>query len=228
MGTWQRHFFHTRKSTRSTWKLRIGVLIVVILAGISTSRLWLPAIGRSLVCASDLAPSDVILIENFDPNYLLFERAAFLQKAGFAPRTVVPVQASPNPGVPNPISRGVAELMARQARMQAWEMIPIREIEPISLNAAAQIRERLDREQVRSLIVVTSGFRSRRSLLVYRAVLADRGMQVRCDPVFNQATPERWTETWHGMQKVAEEFLKLQYYRLYVLPFAGRNGGGRA
>jgi len=40
---------------------------------------------------------------------------------------------------------------------------------------------------------------------------------VRCDPVFGRATPERWSNTWHGIQSVAEEFVKLQYYRFYVL-----------
>ena len=28
-----------------------------------------------------------------------------------------------------------------------------------------------------------------------------------------------WTESWHGIQEVVEQWLKLQYYRLYVLPF---------
>src|SRR5437868_6785894 len=120
MGTWRRHFFYEKKSLRTTWKLRIGVSILVIAAGVLTRDFWSTQIGRSLVCASDVAPSDVILIENFDQNYLLFERAAALQKAGLAPRTVVPVQVSPDPEVPNPISKGIAEVMARQARMGTW------------------------------------------------------------------------------------------------------------
>jgi hypothetical protein len=90
-------------------------------------------------------------------------------------------------------------------------------VEPISLNAAFQIRQYLLRENVKSLIVVTGGFRSQRSLLIYRTILAGRGVQVRCDPVFGRVTPERWSDSWHGIQGVAEEFVKLQYYRFYVL-----------
>jgi len=223
MGTWRRHFFYTRESIRTTWKFRIGMLIVVIFIGALTSGLWIGQIGRSLVCAPDLAPSDVILVENFDPSYILFERAAALQKAGLAPRILVPVQASPDPAVANPVSKGIAEVMARQARIGAWAMIPIREIEPISLNAAFQIRDHLAREHVKSLVVVTRGFRSRRSSLVYRALLDDGGTQVRCDPMFGRTTPERWTDSWHGIQEVVEEFLKLQYYRFYVIPFLFRH-----
>jgi hypothetical protein len=122
----------------------------------------------------------------------------------------------------NPVSQGIAEVMARQARIEVWGMIPIREAEPFSLNAAVQIREYLARERVQSLIVVTTGFRSRRSLLIYHAVLNGSDVQVRCDPVFGPATPERWTDTWHGIEEVAEQFFKLQYYRFYVLPFLFR------
>src|SRR5438132_690593 len=204
MGTWRRHFFYSNESIRTTWKLRIGALIVVLLVLAATSGFWSATIAHSLVCARDLVPSDVILIENFDPNYILFERAAALEKAGLAPRALVPVQVSPEPGVVNPISKGIAEVMARQARIGAWGMIPIGEAEPISLNAAAQIRTHLAREHVKSLIVVTMGFRSRRSLLIYRSVLNGSDVQVRCDPVFGPTTPERWTDTWHGIKEVAE------------------------
>jgi hypothetical protein len=119
--------------------------------------------------------------------------------------------------MPNYISQAIAEVMARHARMAAWEMLPISEVEPVSLNAAFQIRQYLLRENVKSLIVVTDGFRSQRSSLIYRTVLAGHGVQVRCDPVFRGATPERWGNSWHGIQDVAEQFVKLQYYRFYVL-----------
>jgi hypothetical protein len=221
MASWRRHLFYTRDCVKTTWKFRLGVLGIVILAVALTGRFWVVQIGRSLVCTPDLAPSDVILVENFDPNYLLFERAEALQRDGLAARVVVPVDVdtSSDAGGLNLIARGTADLMARQARLTAWEMTPIRTIEPISLNAAIQIRDRLRREHVTSVIVVTPGFRSRRSSLVYGAVFGDSGMKVRCDPVFGRGAPEGWTETWHGIQRVTEEFVKLQYYRFYALPF---------
>ncbi len=217
MTSWRRHLFYTRQCVKTTWKLRLGVLVVAALTLASTSPFWTSAIARSLVCAQDVAPSDLILIENFDPDYLLFERAAALQKDRIAPRALVPVQAGQDSGTPNYISQAIADVMARHSRMASWETLPISEVEPISLNAAFQIRQYLLRENVKSLIVVTGGFRSQRSSLIYRTVLAGRGVQVRCDPVFGRATPERWGNTWHGIQDVAEQFVKLQYYRFYVL-----------
>ena len=222
MGEWRQQFFYKKESVRTTWRLRVGVLVVVISIAILTRGSWTVRIAGSLVCAGAPQPSDIILVENFDPSYRAFERAAELEKAGFAPRALVPVQVSDDPAAANPVSKGIADLMARQARMGAWEIIPIRLTEPISLNAAYQIRDQLVRQRVRSVIVVTAGFRSRRTSLVYQSVLHDLGTQVSCAPVFGLTTPEGWTNTWHGMQEVTEEFLKLQYYRFYVIPFLSR------
>ena len=107
--------------------------------------------------------------------------------------------------------------MSRLVRIQDPEIIPIRAIEPISLNAAYQIRDFLTKEHLRSIIVVTPGFRSKRSYLVYQAVLAPAGIKVYCMPVFGLETPENWTKTSHNIQEVTEQYLKLLYYRFYVL-----------
>jgi hypothetical protein len=203
------------------------VLVALFVTAALTSRYWTVQIARSLVCAEEATPSDAMLIENFDPEYLLFERAAELEERGIARIAVVPVEASSDASVANPVSQGIAEVMARQARLRAWRTVLIRPIEPISLNAALQIRPQLTTKGIKSVIIVTPGFRSRRSALVYRSVFSGAGILVHCVPVFGETPPERWTETWHGIQGVTEEFLKLQYYRFYVLPFvAPRVGGG--
>src|SRR5436189_4511758 len=102
MRDWRRHLYYRTECVKTTWKLRVGVLAVIIAAGALSHRLSEDHIARSLICDGDLAPSDIILVENFDPNYVLFERAAALQKAGIAPRIVVPVQGSHEVGVANP------------------------------------------------------------------------------------------------------------------------------
>jgi hypothetical protein len=219
---WQRHFLYRKESTKTTWKFRLAMPIVIILIGSLTRGFWVPTIGQSLVCEEAVGPSDVILVENFAPNYLLFERAAALQKGGFSARVLVLTQASRDPEVANTVSKGIAELMARLARIQNLEIIPIREIEPVSLNASYQIRDFLTKEHLRSVIVVTSGLRSRRSSLVYNAVLKPAGIRVYCTPVFGQHTPENWMDSWHGIEEVTRQFLKLEFYRLYVLPLSAR------
>jgi hypothetical protein len=191
-------------------------MLVILLVSV-THGFWMQRIGQSLVCTEEMSPSDMLLVENFDPSYLVFERAAALHKAGWAARVLVPTDASRDPARANSVSQGIVELMARVARLQESEILPIQIYEPISLNAALQIRDFLTREHLRSIIVVTDGFRSKRSSLVYHAVLDSAGIQVGCMPVFGQETPQNWTKTWHGIQGVTEQFLKLQYYRFYVL-----------
>jgi len=222
MRPWRHYVFRTGVTTRTTWKFRVVAAVVLVLAVFLTRGLWGPQIARSLLCTEDLSSSDAILIENFDPGYPLFQSAAALQQKGLAPRIFVPVEALLDTGAENPFARGLADLMAQYARLQDWKAIPFKEIEPISLNAAAQIRDELLADHIRSVIVVTPGSRSRRSALVYRTVLGGAGIRVHCHPVYLKP-PERWADTWHGMQDIAQQFLKLQYYRFYILPFFSRS-----
>ena len=109
--------------------------------------------------------------------------------------------------------------MARIARIGTIEIVPTREIEPITLNAARDVQQFLEREHIRSVIVVTPLFRSRRSALVYAATLGNAGIAVRCEPVEGSRGVDTWARSWHGIQEVVEQWLKLHYYRLCVLPF---------
>lgn len=203
------------------WRWRVTVPVVVpvavLLAGVLTRGLWLPLIGQSLVCREEMASADVIVVENFDPDYRLFERAAALEREGRSTRILVPTATSSNDSRDvNLVSGRIVELMAGLARIQHLEIVPIQEIEPYSLNAARQIRDYLTAGHVRSVLVVSPAFRSKRSSLVYRAVLEPAGIRAHCLPVFGQHTPKNWTASWHGIQTVTEQFIKLQFYRFYV------------
>jgi len=175
---------------------------------------WL---GHSLVHRDEIERSDALIIENFDPDYLLFEEARKLLSDGWGRRVLVPVQTSTNGDRPNAVSKGFVEVMARIARIPEPELIPVREAEPISLTVARQVQDKLVDEGIVSVIVLSPGFRSRRSFLVWSAVLEPAGIRVSVAPVFGQRTPENWRDTWHGWQEVVLQWLKLLYYRLAVL-----------
>jgi hypothetical protein len=215
--SWLRHLVYRKESWRTTWKLRIGILVLGVGLVALTREIWSVRLARGLVCTEHAQPSDALLLENFDPDYLVYEHAETLQRAGLAPRILVPVAASDG-YKPDAVERGIADLMARLAHLPAIETIPIQLNEPISLNAAYQIRDFLTQEKITSVIVVAPGFRSRRSYLLYSTVLNPAHISVGCVPVFGKTTPENWSESTHGIQGVAEQFLKLQYYSLYKLP----------
>lgn len=221
---WTRHIFYRSEHIRTTWKFRFGLIATLMLVAWFGQGRFAIAIADSLICRPSAAPSDAILVENFDHSYLTFETAARLRNAGVAPRVVVPVATYKDSSEVSGVSLGVTKLMADIAHVGAIEVIPVREIEPISLNAAGDVRRFMEREGINSVVVVSPLFRSRRSALVYESTLGAAGIAVRCEPAQDSSDRETWTGTWHGMQNVAEQWLKLQYYRLYVLPFKGARG----
>jgi hypothetical protein len=202
-------------------KIRLTLLAIatVLVGGIR--YLWMSQIGPSLICAEQVGRSDLILVDNSDQNYLLFERAAALRKAGLADKVAVPINADAGrKPVPNIVASGVAEVMARVAWLGEFEIVPIVETEPITLHTAYQVRDYMAKRRVRSVLIAVSAFRSRRTAMIYDSVMKKAGMTVRCIPVVGKSNAENWRDTWHGIESVTEQFLKLQYYRFYVLPFA--------
>jgi hypothetical protein len=216
---WTRHFISRVERTRTTWKLRVLLLSVPVIGLWLTSAWWTAAIGRGLVCQQHVVPSDAILIENFEPDYFLFERARHLRDAGIAPRVLVPVYTNPSRETSSAVALGLTRMIALMSRIGSIEIIPIGLVEPISLNAARDVSAFAKRSGIRSVVVVAPLFRSRRSALVYSSVLASSGAVVGCDPVPGDRSPTTWTNDWHGIQDVIEQSVKLWYYRLYVLPF---------
>ena len=222
---WTRHFVYRAECTRTTWKFRVGLVAFLVVVPWLTSGWWTVAIARSLACEASRAPSDAILVENFESSYLAYERAAQLRREGLAPRVLVQTLTDPGTPEPDEVAIGRLEVMARFARIGAIEIVPTRQVEPIVLNAVRDMQRFLERERIRSLIVVMPLLRSRRSALVYEATLGRGGITVRCEPVQGSVGVDNWTRSWHGIQDVVEQWLKLQYYRLYVLPFAWDSHG---
>src|SRR5215475_5984880 len=121
---WRRHFFYRKESLHTTWKLRISIVLLIVLATAATGRFWKLQIAQSLVCAEKITASDGLLVENFDPSYLVYERAGDLQRIGIAPRIFVPVRA-PDAKTPGGVEKAVTELMAHLARVSSFEIVPI-------------------------------------------------------------------------------------------------------
>ena len=224
---WTRFFFYRKEVLKTTWTFRLLVLASVLLLPWITRGLWAGALGKGLLCEEQGAGTgvDAIVVENFDVNYLVFERASELKRKRPTARVLVPVQAAPDTGEPDLVFGQIAELMGRTARIGELTMIPVREAEPISLNTAYRVRDFLRKEGIRSVALVAPAFRSRRSAMIYGMVLAPAGISMRCVPVFGEQTPESWLDTWHGVEQILEQYVKLEYYRLFILPRARATSG---
>lgn len=179
--------------------------------------MWLQAIGESLVCEESSVRPGALFLDNLDSNYLLFERAATLRGQHPELRVLVPVPSASS-GQPNQVEHEIAGVMARLAHLSEWEPVVFDAVEPISLHVAYEVRDRLIALNVNSVALLSPALRSRRSLLIYDAVLRRAGIRAACVPVFGGKAPGTWFETAHGIQEVVLQFVKLQYYRFWVLP----------
>jgi hypothetical protein len=131
---------------------------------------------------------------------------------------LIPVVANKETLAPRPIEQSFVEIMSRNAGVDQYEIVPVRHVEPIALNVALQVADFLGRNGMRSVIVVAPGFRSARSFLVYERVLASRGIRVQCFAARTSVGVKDWWRTRHGIQGVGLEFVKLLYYRFWIMP----------
>ena len=98
-----------------------------------------------------------------------------------------PVRAAGRPRTPaGSVPVGFLQVMCRVAGIHDPEVLPIEESEPITLNVARQVRDYLVAHEVRSARVVTSGFRSERTFLIYRSVLEPGGSRSRSTRSFRR------------------------------------------
>ncbi len=210
---------HPRRRWRTIAYSWVAVVVICV-AIVATKDYWLRVVGGSLVSQPSLGVSDAILIENVDDNYALFERAQLLESRGLSRSTLVPVMSSAGNGEPSAVALGFVNLMCEVSKMHSCTTFYAPAHEPISLNLARRCAAELKALHVRSVIVVTAGFRSRRIWAIYSRVLKPLGFVIYLQPVFGQRTPDNWYDSWHGVQDVTLEFLKLWYYRIVVLPRA--------
>jgi hypothetical protein len=221
---WLRLVVVRKEVWKTTWAFRVVSIGLVCVLAYGTRPVWTRAVGESLVCSEphDVSRVDAAVIDDLDRDYLVFERARVLRQAGVTSRVLVPVEVLAN-GTPSPVSATIVQDLARLARVGDVETVPVDASEPISLNVALHVRQFLTDKGIRSVAVVTPRFRSERSMLIYRPVLEAVGVASYCVPVAGMRSPDTWAQSWHGVQDVALQFVKLQYYRFYILPFRFRD-----
>jgi hypothetical protein len=219
-GPWARYFVTRKEVVKTTWTFKAALIVAVVVVAYLTQPFWADSIAESLVCENPerLARADAILIDYLDPDLSVFGRASQLQAVGLSSNVIAPVDVDPSTGSISTVADAVIDVQARQARIDNLRKVPASDVEPYSLNTAFHIRRFAKENGIASVILVTPAFRSKRSMMIYAAVLSPAGVSIQCAPVFRRSV-RGWTQTWHGIQDVGLQFMKLQYYRWYVLPF---------
>lgn len=216
--SWQRYIVYQSTRYRTTWRFRLLALTLVIILCMATRGWWIPAVGWGLVANVQTEKPDLILIDNLDTNFQLFEKASYLQKRGVGKRVLVPVAVfSGDIQTPATWGREIAETLIRLAHLDSVELLPVGVAEPITRNVAYEVGSYLKRTEVSRVLILTSGFKSKRIHLIFKKALSEVGIETYCLPVWGSQRPETWANTWHGIQEVLLQYAKLVYYRLWVL-----------
>ncbi len=82
---------------------------------------------------------------------------------------------------------------------------------------ASQVCTALKERGVKSVILVTRFYHSKRSALTYKKFLEPNGVKLISYPVQEGFASDNWWKTKDGRRAVLNELIELQYYRLFVL-----------
>lgn len=194
---------------------RRWVWLVIALAMLWPALAWTAALA--LQVRADLPRADAIVVLAGSSTYVeRAQLAARLFKERRAPAVVLTndneqggwSEASQR----NPffVERAIDELVSAGVPRAAIEVIPA----PVTstYEEARVLREYALTHNLRTLLVVTSAYHSRRALWTIRRVLEGSGVEVGLEPAAANA-PAFWWLSQRGWKSVAGEYVKLIYYR---------------
>lgn len=202
---------------RSLWR-RAGVCLLLL-------AFWeLLAWGgaRALMVSAEMPRAEALVVLSGSTSYVeRARRAAQLFHEGRAPRVVLTDDGGrsgwSNAEQRNPyfVERAAAELLSAGVPAENIEVLP-RAVSGTH-DEAVLLREYAGTKGMRSLLVVTSAYHSRRALWTLRRVFAGSGVEVglSAPPGVQTPSPAWWWLSARGWQVVAGEYLKFTYYWLH-------------
>ncbi|MFI5115081.1 MAG: YdcF family protein [Terriglobales bacterium] len=182
---------------------RLVILTIVIVMAV-----WLLSHAASFLVLNGPQPADVILVlaGGTDSRY---GHAVALQKEGFADRIILDADASRDR-----FGKSDADLAADFLRNNGplgWEVCPIRA--DSTFGEAVDVKRCLERQQVNSVLIVTSDFHTRRALSIFRKRLPQYEWSVAADsaPYHNS---EQWWRHRRWAKSALDEWEKYLWWKL--------------
>lgn len=186
--------------------------------GVWSLAAW--AAAQALIVHAELPRADALAVLSGSATYLeRTRRAATLFTDGRAPRIIL-TNDNEHSGWSHEKQRNPL-FLEREVDELARHHVPAERIDllaqPVSstYDEAAALREYAVAHGLQSILVVTSGYHSRRALWTLRHVFRTTGIEVGLDPVaVGDQTPSATVWWWseQGWRLVAGEYLKLAYY----------------
>jgi uncharacterized SAM-binding protein YcdF (DUF218 family) len=193
-------------------RLQAAAIVVAIVAvALISHRLWLPAIGRFLVVNDPLQRSDAIIVLGGGGRHRM-AAGAELFHLGYAPWLIVTNSPLNMPG----IRVEYAELMRNEA---LWQGVPDESILTApgtvrtTFQEAQAVRQLAEGRGLRSLIVVTDPFHTRRARRAFREAFAGSAIAIWAHPADGGwYDAESWWQSQDTLRETWTEYLKWVLY----------------
>lgn len=202
---------------RLKWVFFVLALLYVLIS--AYHGLLLASMGRYLVVAHPLEKSDLIVC--LGGGHV--ERglaAADAYRRDLAPRVFVAREVLPD-GYDILKQRGVSYPESRELMIRMLKELGVPDSAILSRDApsestameASLVREVVEEEEFRSLILVTSPTHSRRAFLAFKKAMAGQEVRILVMPSpYSNYNPEGWWKTPRQFRDVVLEYQKLVYY----------------
>ena len=205
------HFFMSRRIVRTSCFVAVAFAVWSLLA-------W--GAAKLLVTHSDIANADVILVLSNASTYLeRTHRAAELWRDRRAPRVLLTndntLSGWSETEKRNPFffERATQELQRSGVRREEIEVLP--EAVRSTYDEAVVMRSYAIQHGLRSVLIVTSAYHSRRALWIFNTVFRGTGIQIGLDgvpPGQQTPGPATWWFDSMGWKTVAAEYPKFAYF----------------
>lgn len=204
-------------------KARRVLVFLLVLAILWPLIAW--GAARSLIVRAELPQADVIAV--FAGSHTYIERtrkAAALYREGRAPRIILTNDnlrsgwSGSEQRNPLFVERAAEEL--RRDGVPADKIEIIQQPVTSTFDEATVLREYSAAHKLRSLLVVTSAYHSRRALWSLRRVFRESDVTIGLDPADpgqQMPSPATWWFSRFGWKMVAGEYVKLIYYRFHYV-----------
>ena len=199
-------------------RLRRLLTVLVLFLAVWMTVAWVAA--RALIVKADLASADALVVLSGSRSYReRTQKAAELFHQGRAPLVLVTDDrtrggwSSALQTNPYFVERAIDELIRHGVPLERIRIVP--GLAESTQSEAVIVKDYAAAEGIRSVLIVTSGFHSRRALRTFRTTFAGTGVAIGLDPVTTgPQTPPAvfWWLRPSGWRDVAGEYVKLIYY----------------
>lgn len=209
--------FTRRDRRRISRRIVTAILLVLLIWGVLA---WVAA--RALIVNAQLSSADAIVVLSGSSTYVeRTHKAAELYRQGRAPLVLLTNDdtrggwSSALQRNPYFVERATEELIKQGVASDRIRIVP--GVVSSTHDEALTLKEYTVAQGLRSLLVVTSAYHSRRALRTLRQTFAGTGTTIGLEPVpagIQTPRPALWWLRVDGWRTVAGEYAKLVYYWL--------------